>query len=386
MKRRHLLGLATSGALLHLSGCKRGPKLDTQAYQGDILAVIKQHAEVCSSAYRIAWQKADVLRGKVQVFLAESDSKNHAAVRKAWIDAFMAYMETEGLRGFGTPADSLHRQIEAWPIDPSKIDSVPGNVQTGLVHDRTGMTQLTLSGILQQHQPSTGNVLTGFHALEFLIFGVDQYDDGNGSRTFMDYVKIMGFERRRELLEILANLLSADIQKLFDAWHPSEQGNYRAQFMAKSPEEALKVLFTGLVSVCGDGLGGKLSRALASGDQKDEVCNFSDTSLDAIRHAITGRKNVLKGKAPGRVAEQDEKPILALIAKADTSLATEIESGFAAMASELQSLSQPFDQLIKKGNTAGRNTLEGVLDSLKKQQDLLVIAANALGAKVTSSA
>jgi uncharacterized iron-regulated protein len=124
---------------------------------------------------------------------------------------------------------------------------------------------------------------------------------------------------------------------------------------------------------------------LASGDQKDEICQFSDTSLDAVRHAIIGLQKTLTGKAPGRVVADDEVPLLGLIAKADASIAKEIESGFEQMIDKLKPLNEPFDQLIKPGHS-GRKALEEVADGLSDQAKLLVQVGKAVGAKLGSLA
>lgn len=386
MNRRHLLSLTIGATAAQVSGCRRRPKLDTEAYHDDILAVIKNHAEVCSSAYRIAWQKADTLRGGINLFLAQPDARSWAAVREAWANAILAYMETEGLRGFSTPADTYHRRIQAWPVEPAELDTVPGKPKSGIVHDKSILPDLTADALIQAHQPSTGDVLIGFHPLEFLIFGIDLYDDGGGYRAFTDYTpRAMGAPRRRQLLEELAELLSRDLKQLSEAWHPAQQANYRAQFMRKEPAEALGILFTGLASPCATGLDSKLTRALKSGDQKDEVCNFSDTSLEAIRHAIIGLQKALTGEAPGRVVTGEEKPLLGLITKADPSLASDIESGFANLSAQLGTLDQPFDQLIKPGN-ASRQVLEKAVESLTQQHEWLQDAARAVGAKGTFTA
>ena len=380
MNRRAWLGLSSAASVAHLSGCRRIPKLDPQAHRSQFLAVVKQHAEVCSSAYQIAWQKADLLRSRVQLFLQGPSTPGMGDLRQRWTEALAAYMKTEGLRGRGTPALGLHPRIQAWPVDAAKMDTVPGKVKTGVVHIRRLLPSITRDALIQAHQPGTGNVLTGLHAIEFLIFGIDQYDDAGGYRAFTDYTKAVGAKRRGRLLQELVNLLSSDLKQLSDAWHPAERANYRAHFMTKPPQDALAVVFTGLTSACATGLDGKLSRPLASGDQRDEVCNFSDLSLDAIRYAITGLQNAMSGKAPSRVQAGEEAPLLGLISLADVTLANDIESGFASLIDLLKPLDPPFDQLIKPDNVAGRKALKSVASGLEKQHRLLGMAAKALGA------
>ena len=385
MNRRSWLQLSTFSTAASLAGCGRVPEIDQETYAEEIRAVIKQHAEVCSAAYKEAWQKADLLRGKAALFLAQPNPANHVAMKDAWVMAHNAYMETEGLRGLGTPADGIHPNIGSWPITPSAVDTVPGNVKTGIVHDVASIPTIDDEAIRQAHEPRSGKTITGFHAIEFLIYGTDLYDDAAGARTFADYTAVVGFERRRDLLSYLTQMLSNDLAAMSAAWHPSEQGNYRSQFMTKDPKSALTTIFTGLVTVCNNGLSGALMRPLASGDQKDEICQFSDTSLDAIRHGIIGLQKTLTGKAPGRVVADQEVPMFGLIAKANASIAKEIETGFDQLLNKLKPLNQPFDQLIKPGHS-GRKPLEEVSEGLSDQAKLLVKVGKAVGAKLGSLA
>ena len=128
-----------------------------------------------------------------------------------------------------------------------------------------------------------------------------------------------------------------------------------------------------------------MTRPLESGDQKDEICQFSDTSLEAIRHAITGIQNSFTGNAPGRVLAADQVPLFGLIAKADPSVATELENGFAQLLAKLNGLTAPFDQMIKPGQP-GRATLEEVAAGLVSQGEVLGKVGVALGAKLSSMA
>lgn len=385
MKRRHWLELTALGTAGTLAGCRKIEKIDQVTYAAEIRGVIKQHAEVCYAAYKTAWQKADMLRGKTSLFLAQPNASSHAVLRETWNAAHAAYMETEALRGVGTPVDGIHPNVAAWPIDPAALDTVPGNVKAGIVHDINGIPNITAEAVKAGHQPRVNKVLTGFHAIEFLIYGVDLYDDAGGARLYTDYTVTIGFERRRELLGVLTRLLSDELAILSAAWHPSQQGNFRGQYMEQEPERALTTIFTGVITVCNNGLSGALARPLASSDQKDEICQFSDTSLEAIRHAVIGLQNVLLGKAPGRVLEEDTVPMIGLIAKADASIAKEIETGIAQILAKLGTLDQPFDQMIRKGHS-GRKPLEEVATSLADQGKLLSKVGTAVGAKLGSLA
>ena len=77
------------------------------------------------------------------------------------------------------------------------------------------------------------NVSTGWHAIEFLLWGQDFADDGPGTRPYTDFVdgKRPNADRRRQYLEVVTALLIDDLQSLVDAWAPARE-NYRAAFEA----------------------------------------------------------------------------------------------------------------------------------------------------------
>ncbi len=376
MNRRHWLAFSSSAALGTLLSSCGGKKLDPAQHEEAIKAVILQHADICTSAFRNAWQKGDLLRSRVDLFFRGPTQANYTAIRDAWTDAFLAYARTEALRATGTPSDALHTRLQSWPLDPAQIDSVPGKLRTGLVHSTQSFGEPTLAAA---HQPRDGRIVLGYHPIECLLFGDDSFDDGPGHRMFLDYTRTPGHARRGQLLKVLTQILVADLKKLADAW-TTGRDNYRSQFIAQPPQNALATIFNGLRQATGTALGGKLARPLESGDQKDEVCNQSDTTHQAISEALLGIQDTLTGNAPGRTPEGSEKPLLDLIALAQPKLAQSLRSEVTATLSEWQALTDPFDQRIKKNNNEGRAAIQRTIDRLEKQESLLNKAAKALGA------
>src|SRR5262249_14556453 len=129
-------------------------------------------------------------------------------------------------------------------------------------------------------------ISTGYHAIEFLLWGQDFNADGPGDRPFTDYVTGSGGtaanpDRRGQDLRAVAGLLVDDLQQVADAWKPNDSSNYRAEFESVDPKEALRRLLTGTGTLSGGELTGeRMSVAFDTKDQEDEHSCFSDNTTN----------------------------------------------------------------------------------------------------------
>jgi len=141
------------------------------------------------------------------------------------------------------------------------------------------------------------NIATGWHAIEFLLWGQDLNDNGPGDRSFQDFVdgKATNAKRRREYLKLVTELLIDDLASVARAWRPGVN-NYRRTFVA-DPEEGLRRILVGLGSLSrGEMAGERLEVPLATQDQEDEQSCFSDnTHRDIVMDAL-GIQNVWLGR------------------------------------------------------------------------------------------
>ncbi len=370
-------------SLAILNGCNRGPTFKIDENAGEVSAAIERFNDTAYASYRDAWKAAEKLRVSIRSFLGKPSSKGLIEARKAWANAHQAFAETEAIRIPGSPnhpsnPESPYERVGLWPVTPSHLDSVPGSLRTGVVHDTTKSAQITQQILLDSHQPSTGHIVMGFQALEFMIYGFDQYDDGAGSRAFLDYSTDKLAKRRGQLLHLLAENLTADLQDMLAAWHPINKGNHRDRMISQPHATALAGIFGGLSDLCASGLNATLTKALDSGKQSDEWCPSSDTSLVSLEHVIKGMQNVVLGIAPERAVDEAKKPLLELIAKADPELANEIAAGLSALIIKFRSMGKPMDQLIKPDNADGRARLQAVVAAVRAQGLLFEKASKVL--------
>src|SRR5512143_2699130 len=119
--------------------------------------------------------------------------------------------------------------VNSWPLDESAIDYVQGTpTPTGIINDPTTFPSITDQVIADQNaNPGEKDITTGYHAIEFLLWGQDFDPDGPGDRPFGDYVVGTGAnaDRRRAYLDVVTRLLVDDLAQVRDQWAPDTAGN-----------------------------------------------------------------------------------------------------------------------------------------------------------------
>ena len=267
-------------------------------------------------------------------------------------------------------------------MDEAYVDNVLGRKSaTGLVNDRK--VAITKSALARANERGgEENIATGWHAIEFLLWGQDLDDAGPGNRSFEDYVdgKAPNADRRRQYLNVVTDLLIDDLRFLVRAWAPGAK-NYRAAF-ERGGNESLRRIIVGLGSLSrGELAGERMEVALNTQDQEDEHSCFSDnTHRDIVANAL-GIQNVWLGRYRRRDGSLLEGPSpAALVASRDQALAQRTSAQIAASLAAAESIQAPFDREILGGKEApGRQRVRKTIDSLVQQSKDLVDAAAAIG-------
>lgn len=347
--------------------------------------VARHYAVLVSAGYEDTLAAAKVLQAKIAAFTTAPSQATLDDARKAWLAAREFYGQTEAFRFYGGPIDDAkgpEGRINAWPMDESFVDGVKGRPNTGLVNNRKfAITKASLAR--QNERGGEENIATGWHAIEFLLWGQDFNDNGPGNRSFEEFVdgKAPNADRRRQYLTVVTELLIDDLGSLTRAWAPGVKTNYRGRFEQQG-NEALRKIFVGLGSLSrGELAGERLDVALASQDQEDEHSCFSDnTHRDVVANA-TGIANVWFGRyhrADGTVLQGPS--LRDLVAARDAAVAEQTSRDITASVELAGKLQAPFDQEIKGGKEApGRVRVQAVIASLNAQARDLVTAANAVG-------
>lgn len=348
-------------------------------------AVVAQYARLVYANYSDTVTSATAMQEAIKAFTAGPDEAKLAAARKAWLAAREFYGQTEAFRFYGGPIDDdkgPEGQINAWPMDESYVDRIEGNETSGFVNNRKFViNKKNLAA--QNERGGEENIATGWHAIEFLLWGQDLSEDGPGARSADDYVdgKTPNADRRRLYLETVTSLLLDDLRFLQRAWTPDTKNNYRARF-EKGGQESLRKILVGLGSLSrGELAGERLEVALNSQDQEDEHSCFSDnTHRDAVTNAL-GIENVWLGRYKAADSSVLEGASLRdLVAEKDAALAERTTKQIRSSVAAAEAIQPPFDREIIGGADApGRKRIQATIDSLVQQSKDLVESAQAIG-------
>jgi putative iron-regulated protein len=352
-----------------------------------VQAVFDHYGAMAYAAYADSVTKAIALRTALEEFLGAPSARTLESAKAAWIAAREPYSQTETLRFYGGPIDDdatgPEGRINAWPLDESFIDYVEGNADAGIINDLVQYPAITRDVILNADQSGGETTIsTGFHAIEFLLWGQDRDPAGPGRRPHTDYLVGAGgtaqnAARRAEYLRAVASLLVDDLTAVRDAWAPNVPGNYRAQFNALPATEGLRRILTGMGTLSGAELSHeRMQVAYDTKDQEDEHSCFSDTTHNDHRLAAAGMQNVYLGRY-GALAGTS---LSDLVKSRNPALDAAMRAALAATQEAIAAIPVPFDQAIVGADTSpGRVKVKAAVDALKSQTRITVDIATALG-------
>jgi putative iron-regulated protein len=366
----------------------------------DLNAVIKNYADIAQAGYTDALTGARNLKTAVDKLVQEPTDANLKAAREAWVAARVPYMQTEAFR-FGNPVvDDWEGRVNSWPLDEGLIDYVSeaygkesptndlyvANVIAntsikiaGEEVDTSNITKELLANKLQEAGGVESNVATGYHAIEFLLWGQDLNGTGPGAgnRPATDYdLKNCSnghCDRRAQYLEAATDLLVDDLAWMADQWGP--EGAARKAMMADGGKAGLVALFKGLGSLSyGEMAGERMKLGLMIHDPEEEHDCFSDNTHNSLYYDVVGIKNVYLGsykRTDGSVISGPSASDLVRAKSPETDARTR-----AAIDETLKRMTvivkradagEHYDQLIGEGNTEGNAIVAAAIDALIAQ-------------------
>ena len=166
---------------------------------------------------------------------------------------------------------------------------------------------------------------------------------------------------------------------LVEAWAPDAE-NYRAEFVATDPTEALTMILTGIGELTrGELAGERMYVAYEQRSQEDEHSCFSDNTTNDLLANARGIDMVLTGVYPGGV----EGPgLLLFFEAADPDAAAALREAVDTGLADLEAIPAPFDQHLADGvpdDDPGRASVLTAIEALEAQADALVAAAEPAG-------
>lgn len=340
--------------------------------------VISLYSKLVLGKYTQAHKDALSLQAAVDAFLADPAEQNLARARQAWLKSRDSYGQTEAFRFYEGPIDFAGKdglegpegRLNAWPLDEAYIDYVKDNPKSGIVNNPG--VDISKESLSQKNQADDeADVATGYHAIEFLLWGQDFDANGPGARAATDYTDTPENQRRRQYLKVVTDLLVDDLKFLEDAWAP-EQDNY-ARIFAQDKDAMAKIL-TGLATLSGFELASeRMATALDSGDQEDEHSCFSDNTHNDFIANQRGIYNVFfqGGLYPYLKAKNHD-------------LAEEMEKQILTTSKMIGNLPHPIDReiLASPPGSPARAQMEEAIAALQRQAELFKQAGQVLGLDV----
>ena len=424
------LAVALAG-LLMVSGCTKKTEEDTAAIEtqtevvstetGDnteISAAEKAHidrlvisyANMAHAAYKDSLETAKKLQTAVNTFVATPTQANLDAAKAAYKAARQPYSQTEIFRfdeGFVTAndkraiksVDSWEGQINAWPLDEALIDYVSDdyegeyNSQENIINSDSitvGSTKQDTSTItpelladMNEIGGSEANVTTGYHAIEFMLWGQDTngVKEGAGNRPVTDYVTEAGqctsgdtvnedasiCERRGEFLKAATQLLVDDLTTMEAQWQPDTENTLRSDLIARKYDNGLRQIMYQMGSLAlGELASERMQVAFVTGSTEDEHECFSDlthlsyaNNARGIQNVFNGSYQTVAGKTVGGYGVKDYLVDSSHVEEADKLAAdfSKVEGAFNVMVEKGEKEGVKIDQMIA---TVGQASQEGV--------------------------
>jgi putative iron-regulated protein len=316
--------------------------------------IIGTYTTIATANYADTVKDAEKLEKAIHDFTNNPTQENLERSKKAWLNARESYGTSEIYRLSNGPIDaeegwvaeaygSLEGQINAWPLDENMIDytiDANGKRTSGNIIDTKGnfdpggeessainvdtITKEALTAL--NENGGDANVASGYHAIEFLLWGQDQ-DYSNfmkdnithgamkaGERPLSDFTSDTYASRRLSYLKAASSKLVSDLKKVASGWSPhisddcakNVEGCYRGAINnqlkgvdAKKnipQKEAIKQILSGMgMFIKSEVANERIAVAVLTPSEEDEPSCFSDNTHRDIATAYQGFKNVLTG-------------------------------------------------------------------------------------------
>jgi putative iron-regulated protein len=370
------------------------PQLATAASRGD---VIKTYGDIAEAGYADSLAAAKVLQAAINDLLKSPSDDTLKAARKAWLASRVPYQQTEVFRFGNKIVDDWEGKVNAWPLDEGLIDYVaeaygsdnPENELyaanvigrtslkiAGKSVDTSNITPALLADTLQEVGGVEANVATGYHAIEFLLWGQDLNGTGPGAgkrpATDFDLKNCTGgnCDRRAAYLKAVTELLITDLTWMAAQWKPD--GAARKALASAGEGGAIQIIFKGLGSLAyGELAGERIKLGLMVHDPEEEHDCFSDNTHNSHYYDTEGIRNVYLGRykrTDGSVVSGASVSDLvkANSAEVDGRVRAALDEAHAAMTALVKraETKEAYDQMIAQGNAEGNSVVQAVVDSL----------------------
>jgi putative iron-regulated protein len=407
--RPAIAGVSFTAPLLALLTCSA----PVAAQPPSAAAVVSTYSDIAAATFADSHTAAVALQKKIDELLAKPSEQTLSAARAAWIAAREPYMQTEVFRFGNKLVDDWEGKVNAWPLDEGLIDyvsrayseadtqeneayaiNVIANRTLKIAGETIDATQITPQLLVRSLHEAGGveaNVATGYHAIEFLLWGQDLNGTGKGAGnrppTDFDLINCTGgnCDRRAQYLRVVTSLLVDQLKLMANHW--TSAGVARRDVMKDGGNPGLVALFTGLGSLTyGELAGERMKLGLMIHDPEEEHDCFSDNTHNSHYFDAVGIRNIYEGKyvrLDGSVVEGPSVSDLvkaknpAVDAKVRAAIATTMER-MGEMKKRAETV-EAYDQMIGEDNPEGNAVIQSVIDALAAQARAFEEAIAVLG-------
>ncbi|MEQ5872812.1 peptidase [Sagittula sp. NFXS13] len=362
--------------------------------------VLDTYADIAHAGYEDSLTTAQTLQTAVAALLESPSDDTLSAAREAWLAARVPYQQTEAFRFGNAIVDDWEGKVNAWPLDEGLIDYVdatyggptdenqlaalnvvanPTFTLSGEEVDASEITPELIGETLHEADGVEANVASGYHAVEFLLWGQDLngHEAGAGDRPATDFATgddctNGNCDRRGDYLKAATDLLVSDLEWMTAQW--AEGGDARTTLL-DDEDAGITAMLTGMGSLSyGEQAGERMRLGLMLNDPEEEHDCFSDNTHNSHYYDGKGVQNVYTGSytrvdgsevtgpsLSDMVAEMDADLDAELTAKLDTTMdklgdiVDAAEGGFA------------YDQMLERGSDKGEALIMGGVDALVDQ-------------------
>ncbi|PJI37821.1 imelysin family protein [Ferrovibrio sp.] len=390
--------------------------MSAQAAEPSKAAVLKTYADIAQAIYEDSASTARNLQKAVNALIAKPSDATMKAAREAWIAARVPYQQSEVFR-FGNPVvDEWEGRVNAWPLDEGLIDYV----DTGKYGEESDENPLYTANVIANKKLKFGgktldagkidwrllrklhevggveaNVATGYHAIEFLLWGQDLNGTGPGAgnRPWTDYASQGctngNCERRAQYLSVATQMLVEDLAFMSKQW--AAEGAARKVVTAKGADAGIGVIITGIGSLSyGELAGERMKLGLLLHDPEEEHDCFSDNTHNSHYYNVVGMLNVYGGEYKRVNGNMVKGASLGQLVRAaapelDTEMRGKLKATLDAMTAIKQraETKEAYDQMLGDGNAEGNAVIQAAIDRLTDQTRMLERVVASLKLKAT---
>ncbi len=386
--------------------------LATPSFALEKTDVLDNYANIAAAKYADSLTTAQTLQAAVNALVAAPSAENLQAAKEAWLAARVPYQQTEVYRFGNAIVDDWEGKVNAWPLDEGLIDYVdpsyggatdenafaalnvvanPSFKLSGADIDAASITPTLLAETLHEADGIESNVATGYHAIEFLLWGQDLngHGDGAGNRPWTDFASGDACtggncDRRAEYLIAATDLLVSDLEWMAAQW--VDGGAARAELMSDA-DAGIAAILTGMGSLSyGEQAGERMRLGLMLNDPEEEHDCFSDNTHNSHYYDGLGVQNVYVGEYVRVDGSLVSGPSLSdIVVEASPALDAEMQIKLSTTMMALGRIKTAaeagfsYDQMLERGNEAGEALVMGGVNGLVDQTKSIERVVTALG-------